>query len=368
MLHGPWPRVTAEGVRVADLEAGVAADAMPGGRRLAIRARRHRPGPGSPPPSIASSPRRSAPRSRPGWGSSPTGPSAGPTRRGAARGRDHRGRPRPGRAARPRLAVDRRAHRRARGPGRARPVEPRDPGRRRVGRSDRRSRARGRARRRRSPASSPPCRRRVPRRPGRGAGRLRRRRRSPDAGRLPARPAAPPARRPGPARDARGRRAGPPRRSAPEAIFGAPYRSYLFDLIEGADNWRLVRCRATRAGDRVRRARGGRRRRGARPGAAARLGGPIRRFGRWSRAGPDRPRQRDVACVRLRPPPRAARSRPWHAPPTMAGLPLPEAIKAGLDPRTVRTLPPPGGPDAVPAPRAAPPAGGAPASGAHDDA
>jgi hypothetical protein len=29
-------------------------------------------------------------------------------------------------------------------------------------------------------------------------------------------------------------------RAGEEAIFGAPYRSYLFDLIAGPDNWRLI--------------------------------------------------------------------------------------------------------------------------------
>lgn len=30
--------------------------------------------------------------------------------------------------------------------------------------------------------------------------------------------------------------------AGPDAVFGAPYRSYLFDLVEGPDNWRLVRA------------------------------------------------------------------------------------------------------------------------------
>jgi hypothetical protein len=47
-------------------------------------------------------------------------------------------------------------------------------------------------------------------------------------------------------------------RSGPGPIFGAPYRSYLFDLVAGPDNWYLVRsapgdrgivCAALRAGD-----------------------------------------------------------------------------------------------------------------------
>lgn len=46
--------------------------------------------------------------------------------------------------------------------------------------------------------------------------------------------------------------------AGPEAVFGAPYRSYLFDLIAGPDNWYLIRaapgdrgivCAALRAGD-----------------------------------------------------------------------------------------------------------------------
>jgi hypothetical protein len=117
-----------------------------------------------------------------------------------------------------------------------------------------------------------------------------------------------------------------------ETIFAAPYRSHLFDLIDGPDNWSLVRaappergivCAAHKAG----------------PGtpsdqapelvwaagyAASTGARGLARVG-LANAAPMRALSRDEALAGIRGIGRAA---------SLAGLPPDEAIAAGLDPRT----------------------------------
>ncbi len=121
-------------------------------------------------------------------------------------------------------------------------------------------------------------------------------------------------------------------------VFDAPYSSYLFDLIAGPDNWHLVRaapadrgiiCAVLRSGD------------GAeawdqapqlvwaaRYAASAGARG-LERVG-IANASPLTGLDPAVARRALEALGRAA---------TLAGMPVAEAVEAGLDPRTVNTLP-----------------------------
>ena len=123
-----------------------------------------------------------------------------------------------------------------------------------------------------------------------------------------------------------------------EAIFGAPYRSHLFDLIAGPDNWYLVRaapadrgiiCAALVAGD----------------GAEARDQAPqLVWAARYAASAGSRGLERvglanASLLTGLEP---AAARRALEAlgrAASLAGLPVAEAVDAGLDPRTVNTKP-----------------------------
>ena len=76
-----------------------------------------------------------------------------------------------------------------------------------------------------------------------------------------------------------------------DTILGAPFQSYLFDLVAGPDNWHLVRAVP---GDRGVVCGGAASRQRRRPGARARVGGALRGILERSRPRTRRPDQRRV--------------------------------------------------------------------------
>ncbi len=116
-----------------------------------------------------------------------------------------------------------------------------------------------------------------------------------------------------------------------EAIFGAPYRSFLFDLVAGPDNWRLVR---------------------AAPGDRGIVCGALRpdspsdqspelvwaaRYAASSNGrGPERVGLTTAGSLASLSPDAARRALDALATAVrLAGMPLEAAIEAGLDPRTI---------------------------------
>ena len=324
MLHGRWPRISASGASLALLEADLAAGLGPvsearGGDRGARGRGRRRPGRRRPRPRD----RRAGPLGRPGCGAA-----ARPRRRGHGRRR----------AAGPRVArdggVDSMASRRSRSPGRTRSGCACTRGRTRNGEpsspwSSRRAWPRSSARSR--PPAARWCWSRSPRRSG--SARPGRRRPTMPSGRCS------PRRRPACSRTGRrctrcscvtGGSAWP---AGAPTILDAPYQSYLFDLIDGPDNWYLVRaapgdrgivCGAHRAdsvADQAPELVWA-----ARYAASSNARG-LERVGVANGAGsiadvaPDAVRRAAEALAR------ATR---------LAPLPLDEAIAQGLDPRTIR--------------------------------
>ena len=121
----------------------------------------------------------------------------------------------------------------------------------------------------------------------------------------------------------------------PESVFAAPYRSYLFDLITGPDNWILVRAappergivcgalQAGNAGDQASLLAW------AAHYAASAGGRGLDRVG-LANATPLAALDPATARGALAQLGRAAR---------LAGMPLERAVEAGLDPRTIRRRP-----------------------------
>ena len=129
--------------------------------------------------------------------------------------------------------------------------------------------------------------------------------------------------------------------AGPETILGAPYHSFLFDLIAGPDNWYLVRavpgdrgvvCAALAVG-------GAGERRDQSPelvwaahyaasanGRGLDAGGPRERVRRWRDLEPTAARSALEAVVRAA---------------ALAVMPVREAVEAGLDPRIVTRGPVP---------------------------
>jgi hypothetical protein len=130
--------------------------------------------------------------------------------------------------------------------------------------------------------------------------------------------------------------------AGPETILGAPYHSFLFDLIAGPDNWYLVRavpgdrgvvCAALRAG-------GGAEREDQSPElvwaahyAASSNGRGLARVG-LANATPLRDLSPGEARAALEALARAA---------SFAVMPVDQAVEAGLDPRVVTRGPRPRG-------------------------
>jgi hypothetical protein len=129
--------------------------------------------------------------------------------------------------------------------------------------------------------------------------------------------------------------------AGPEAVFGAPYRSHAFNLVAGPDNWHLVRaapadrgivCAALVAGHGAEDADQAPQLVWAAHYAAS--AGP-RGLDRVGLANASSLAGLDPAAAR-----RALDALGRAA--VLAGMPLDEAIRAGLDPRTINTLPGPG--------------------------
>jgi len=126
----------------------------------------------------------------------------------------------------------------------------------------------------------------------------------------------------------------------PESIFGVPYSSYLFDLIEGPDNWLLVRaapeergivCAALRTA----------------PGSllgdqAPELVWAAKYAASAHGRGLDRVGLANASSLRDHSPAEAVEALvALGRAAELAALPLADAVRAGLDPRTVRTMPGP---------------------------